>query len=202
MSQELGPQEPKPQEPRSSRASAWVKSGRGLPDACRRWYRVQRQRLMATFVRLILWGAAVWVALWPAMELSHAKYSLDIENLMEIYKSGHFQEFFFISVVVAIIGLSNIFDNVATARRTGNLVGDLSFILFTMLGVVYLGTLFYALPHFVEISLFHSDLNAQVVNRDHDIIRNALLAGVFTEIVIALRERPDRPVVSTPATST
>jgi hypothetical protein len=94
--------------------------------------------------------------------------------------------------------LSNIFDNAATSRRIGHRIGDLSFIAFSILGLIFLGTLFYSLPHFVEIAqAAHLDvpLNESLLNHDYDIIRNAMLAGIATELVIALRERPDYATV-------
>jgi hypothetical protein len=152
---------------------------------------------MAGFVRLIIWGAAVFVASWPAMELSNAGYSFDIRAMgSAVQSAGHFKDFFYISIVISIIGLSNIFDNIATSRRTGHTIGDLSFITFSLLAITLLATLFYSLPHFVHIVQTQTPLDQATINRDFDIIRNCILAGIATELVIALRERPDQLAVS------
>jgi hypothetical protein len=161
--------------------------------AFRSWLRIQRPRLMSGFVRAILWGSAVAVALWPSMHLSHAPWTFDINYVSKIVNSaGHFRDFFFITIVISIIGLANIFDNMATSFRHGHKIGDLSFICFSILGVVFMGTLFYSLPQFIEIAQSNDFLNPEILNRDSDIVRNTILAGIAAELVIAMRERPNQ----------
>jgi hypothetical protein len=169
-----------------------------IKGAVAKWGRVQRARLTCGVIRVLLWGVAVAVALWPSMQLSHAPWLLDFSQnwLPDLRKlsttvnaAGHYRDFFFVSIVVAIIGTCNLADNLASTLRQKEHFGHLSIIAFLILWVIFLGTIFYALPEFVAIAQAHS-LNQDALNHDSDIMRNTLLAGFAAEIVIALRERP------------
>ena len=161
-------------------------------DHYRTWARVQLPHFMAGFVRVVIWSLAVAVAFWPSIVLSKAPLTIFPSVLgASVYSAGHFKDFFFVSIVVCIIGISNIFDNAASAWRTGHKWGYMSFIAFVLLGVFFLGHLFlYSIPHFIEIAGSSSSLNQSVLSHDYDIIENILLAGLATELVIAMREPP------------
>lgn len=160
----------------------------GALASIRKWYSGQRNRLMSCAIRVSLWSIGVLVAIFPAIQLSQASYTFDMQALsLAVFKAGHFKDLFFVTIVVAILGVSNIFDNMVRSR---GVMGDVSIICFLGLLVLFIWTLLYSTSQFVLISTTPSILTLTVLQHDADILRNTLLAGLATEIVIALREPP------------
>jgi hypothetical protein len=160
---------------------------------CARWYSLQRHRLLSCVIRPVLWILAVTVALFPALQVSKASvFDFDIAEMAQATNAaGFFRDFFFITIVIAILAISNIVDSVL---RSNGKIGDFSIICFLVLGAYFIVLLLFGTSHFVDIATLHGALNEKAFNHDYNIIRYTMLAGLATEIIIALRE----PVASSP----
>jgi hypothetical protein len=131
------------------------------------------------------------VGLYPALTLSNSSYSLSVEKMASAaFNTGHFRDFFFIVIVVSILGIANIIDNLVSSIRTNKKVGDLSILCFLVLILIYVYVMLYAPGHFVALAQENGVLNSDILKHDYDIIRNTLVAGIATELVIAMREPP------------
>lgn len=158
---------------------------RAIRSAWGRWYGVQRHRVISCFIRPTLWTLAIVVAVFPAIQASHASlFDFDIAEMAHATnKAGFFRDFFFITIVISILAISNMVDSVF---RTRGKMGDFSKICFILLGAYFLLLLIYGTSQFIDIA--HEALNDKSFNHDYNIIRSTLLAGLATEIIIALRE--------------
>ncbi|MGJ4899436.1 hypothetical protein ACQR2B_31050 [Bradyrhizobium oligotrophicum] len=158
-----------------------------MSRSCRQWYRVQRNRVLGCVFRPTLWALAITVALFPALQASHASvFDFDIVEMAKLTNSaGFFRDFFYITIVIAILAISNMVDSVL--RTHGN-IGDFSKVCFLLLGAYFIVVLIFGTSHFIDIATVHEALNEQAFNHDYNIIRTTMLAGLFTEIIIALRE--------------
>lgn len=154
---------------------------------CSGWYRAQRNRVLSCLVRPTLWGLAIIVALFPALQVSKAGvFDFDIAQMARMTNAaGFFRDFFYITIVIAILALSNMLDSVL---RSHNKVNDFSVICFVLLGAYFIYILLFGTSHFIEIATIHEALNERDFAHDYNIIRTTMLAGLATEIIIALRE--------------
>lgn len=156
-------------------------------EACRRWYGVQRHRVLGCLIRPILWVLAIIVALFPALQASHASvFDFDIAEMAQATNAaGFFRDFFFITIVISILAISNMVDSMF---RTRGKMGDFSKVCFILLGAYFIVLLIYGTSQFIDIAEVHKALNDQAFNHDYNIIRYTMFAGFGTEIIIALRE--------------
>jgi hypothetical protein len=134
-----------------------------------------------------LWFLAIAVALFPALQVSKASiFDFDIAEMAKLTNAaGFFRDFFFITIVIAILAISNMLDSVLRAQGK---VGDFSVICFVLLGAYFIVILLFGTSHFIEIATIHGALNEKDFGHDYNIIRSTMLAGLATEIIIALRE--------------
>lgn len=152
---------------------------------CWVWGKGQKERVRAGVVRGGLWVFGVFIALLPAVQASKASFSIDLEAMASAAnKAGFFRDFFFVTIVIAILATSNIFDSIL---KTGGKVGFFSAILFTILFVYFGIHVAYGISHFVEIA-HGSPLGQQDFSHDYNIIWDTFAAGLLTEFVIAFRE--------------
>ena len=159
----------------------------GVKAFYKKWYDIQRHRVLSCFIRPILWTLAVTVALFPALQASHASvFDFDIEEMAHATNvAGFFRDFFFITIVISILAISNMVDSVFRSRGK---MGDFSKICFILLGAYFILLLIYGTSQFIDIATVHEALNERAFNHDYNIIRSTMLAGFVTEIIIALRE--------------
>src|SRR5207249_10363487 len=105
-----------------------------------------------------------------------------------IYQTDGHAHFYFVIIIMSVLGLSNIFDNInprsTTIPNWVRLVGVLGITVFT--SAVLLG-----LPHYADISTGpHTDLD--VFDYDFNIVLGILAAGIFVEFAIACSVAPFR----------
>jgi hypothetical protein len=165
----------------------------GVRSACKNWYGQQRHRVLSCVIRPVLWTLAITVALFPALHVSHASvFDFDVAEMAEATNTaGFFRDFFFITIVIAILAISNMVDSMF---RTRGKIGDFSIICFILLGAYFIVLLLFGTSQFIDIATVHGALNPKDFNHDYNIIRYTMLAGLGTEIIIALRE----PLASSP----
>jgi hypothetical protein len=164
-----------------------------VSGVCKNWYGLQRHRILSCVVRPILWVLAITVALFPALQVSHASvFDFDVAEMAQATNTaGFFRDFFFITIVIAILAISNMVDSVFRSRGK---MGDFSKLCFIVLGAYFIVLLLFGTSHFIDIATVHGALNPKDFNHDYNIIRYTMLAGFGTEIIIALRE----PLASSP----
>ena len=122
----------------------------------------------------------------PALNAANADYDFSIESMaLATNRAGFFRDFFFITVVAGILGLSNILDNIFK-RETLSLTSKL---VFGILAVYFIGIIVYGVNRFGVIAAIHGPLQESNFGHDFSIIRFTLIAGLITEISIVLRER-------------
>src|SRR6266436_3383466 len=99
--------------------------GTKVASAARGWYRLQRHRILSCFFRPTLWFLAIAVALFPALQVSKASiFDFDIAEMAKLTNAaGFFRDFFFITIVIAILAISNMLDGVLRAQEK---MGDFS----------------------------------------------------------------------------
>jgi len=166
-----------------------------VAKGCGTWCLTQKDRVKSCVVRSSLWVFGVFIALLPAVQASKASFSIDIEAMAaNANQAGFFRDFFFVTIVIAILAVSNIFDSIL---KTGGKVGFFSTILFTILFVYFGVHVAYGISHFVDIA-HGAPLKSEDFSHDINIIWSTFAAGLLTEAVIAFREPLAVPAVSTP----
>lgn len=159
----------------------------------RLWCSTQRHRILSFIVRPACWFLAVAIALFPAVHVSGGAYfplllKADIEGMGELAKkAGFFRDFFFITIVIAILALTNMCDSIL---RTRGEVGFFSKACFIILGIFFLMILVFGTSHFWYLAALKAPLDATAKDFSHDynIIQTTMVAGLLTELIIALRE--------------
>lgn len=163
---------------------------RPVRDKCTGWCKVQRHRIASLIVRPLIWFLAVAIAAFPAVHVSGAAYfplllRLRIEEMGEAaIKAGFFRDFFFVVIVVAILAICNMVDSVL---RTHGEIGYFSRLCFIVLGIFFLMILVFGTSNFVYLAHLEGS-NLAGHEHDYNIIQTTLVAGLLTEIIIALRE--------------
>jgi hypothetical protein len=138
-------------------------------------------------IRCALWILAIVAALFPSLHASRAALSADLADLgVRINTAGFFRDFFFIVVVVSVIGLSNVLYAFIINNRRVHIWSGFA-------GVIAIGyfayILIYGTSRFDEIAKLATSINPADLGHDLDTIRNTLVVGFFTEIIVAFTER-------------
>lgn len=144
--------------------------------------------LAACWGRLIIWGGAMVVALFPSLHASKIHYPWwNIEEMAKaVGRAGFFQDFYFVVIIAAIIGVSNIIYSVFFFEKRTRIwiaaifiTAILYFFYISITGVL----------RFAEIARNPRAVDVVDFAQDLAIIHWTLIIGAFTEVVVALRER-------------
>jgi len=132
-------------------------------------------------LRAALWALGMFVALLPAMHASHAEYGFSLADMASAANgAGFYRDFFFITVVCSIVGLSSIFDHIFMKHSVST---DWSRLVFGLLGIYFVVAAIYGVNRFGEIASFKT---VPSFGNDLSIIKYTLWAGLLAEITVVL----------------
>jgi hypothetical protein len=143
-------------------------------------------------IRGLFWSLGIMVALMPAMNASNTDYfPISLESYARsAERAGYFHDFFFVTIVVCIVGLSDILEKFF--RGEDDRIGLWWRVVFSFLALYFLMITLYSLGHFGELTRYaktHTGVPTPTFNHDLNIIYLTLAAGIITEIVVVLKER-------------
>lgn len=140
-------------------------------------------------IRIILWGIAVIGSLFPPFYAADARISLDFIGMVaKVNKAGFFRDVFYVAIVIALIGISNILSDVFTSSKKPHLWA----------GAVYL----LAIAYFLAVVIYGTGAFSRMANAgeaahviapddfnyDLGVIFWTVVVGLLTEMVLAWRE--------------
>ncbi len=138
-------------------------------------------------IRLILWALAIAIAMFPSLHAAGLTPSTDIQTMADhVNNVGFFRDFFFIVVVCGILGLSNILYTIIMRRGSIHIWSALAG---TACMAYFAYILVYGTTRFVEIAKLKLPVPTVDLGHDLDTIRNVLILGIFTEIIVAFSEQ-------------
>jgi hypothetical protein len=143
--------------------------------------------LAACWARVAIWLLAMIVAIIPAIHVANVHLSPSIDSMAKsVSKVGFFHDFYFVVIIAAIFGISNIlYSSFFSERRislwvAASFVTSIMFFLYTIINGVF---------EFSALAQVKANIDPLDFAYDVGFIQFTLSAGIFTEIVIALRER-------------
>jgi hypothetical protein len=135
--------------------------------------------------RLAIWLISTGIAFVPAISGARTRPSTDFFSMLwKINLSGFFRDVFFVAIILAIVGITNLIDNILRKEKLPHplfRVGAwLAFSYFILL-VVYGTYAFTIIP-------LHASVAAEDFYVDAGVIIGAMIAGSVTEVLIAMAE--------------
>jgi hypothetical protein len=135
--------------------------------------------------RLAIWVVAVGIAFVPAISGARTRPSPFFMDLFwRINLAGFFREVFFVAIIIAIIGITNLIDNIL---RRQNIIHPFFRMAAWLAFSYYILLIVYGTYVFTVIPL-HSAIEIQDFYVDCGVLIGAMIAGAVTEILIAIGE--------------
>jgi hypothetical protein len=143
--------------------------------------------IAACWARFLIWALAMVVTVIPVVSAAKAHFSTNIDKMAIAVNEAHFfHEFYFVIIIAAIFGISNtIYSAFFFERRVPIWVNSL----FITAVVFFIYAIISGTFRFIQIAQLHDKVDVLDLTYDVGFIQWTLVVGVFTEIVIALRER-------------
>lgn len=139
-------------------------------------------------IKAILWTIAVGGALFPAIYAAGADaFDWPGDLARAVNKAGLFRDFFYVVIIIALLGLSNIFYCLLTTEGRTNIWVA---VVFLGCSAYYLYLLVFGTGHFARLYEQHeTPLNEVAFNHDLITIWSAFGVGLLTEFTVLFRER-------------
>jgi hypothetical protein len=161
--------------------------GQILFNGLRNVWTTVTDRFGRVVARFIIWCIGVAVAFFPAIDSADVGIEWPPARMAaEINERGYFCDLFFVSVVVAILAISNLLDIII--RRVHTLGWITKALAITGMGyqIIYI---LYAVNHFGRLAHSRGQaIPADLFSWDLNVIWISLAVGISIEIMIALTE--------------